>query len=77
LLQYLRRFEEAENAIRTALKIEPDSINFLHALADLYIKTKKLHEAKAIAEQMISKHPSKAIGHDLLKFINRALKEND
>ncbi|GAH80308.1 unnamed protein product [marine sediment metagenome] len=49
-------------------------MDYLYALADYYIKVGKFQEAKAIAEQMIAKHPSKKIGRDLLDFINRKLK---
>ncbi|MFQ5953065.1 MAG: tetratricopeptide repeat protein [Candidatus Omnitrophota bacterium] len=77
LLQQLREYAEAEASLLRALEIEPDSMDYLHAVADYYIKRSKFREAKAIVEQMISKHPSKIIGHDLLKYINRALKEND
>ena len=75
LLQYLGRSKEAETALLKALEIGPDSIDFLHALTDHYIKTRKFHEAKTIAERMISKHPSNTLGPKMLKYINRALKE--
>jgi Tfp pilus assembly protein PilF len=75
LLQILGRFKEAETSLLRALEIEPDSMNFLHALADHYIKTRKFHEAKTIAEQMISKHPSDKLGPEMLKYINRVLEK--
>jgi len=77
LLQYLGRLKEAETALLRTLEIEPDSMDFLHALADHYIKTRKFREAKAIAEQMISKHPSNTLGPEMRKYIIRALKKKE
>jgi len=74
LLRYLNRPHEAEAALLKALALEPGNMDYLYALADYYIKEVKFQEAKAIAEQMIAKHPSKKIGRDLLDFINRRLK---
>ncbi|TET47996.1 MAG: tetratricopeptide repeat protein [Dehalococcoidia bacterium] len=74
LLRYLNRPPEAEAALRRALELEPGNMDYLYALADYYIKEGRFQEAKAIAEQMIAKHPSKKIGRDLLDFINRKLK---
>jgi len=73
LLQYLQKDAEAETALWKALKIEPNSIDYLYALADFYIKRGKLQAAKPIVEQMVAKHPSQPIGHDLLNFLNREL----
>jgi tetratricopeptide (TPR) repeat protein len=75
LLQLLGRVKQAEAALLRALEIEPDSMDFLHALADHYIKTRRFREAKAVAEQMMSKHPSNTLGPEMLKYINRAMKE--
>jgi thioredoxin-like negative regulator of GroEL len=72
---YQNPTEEAETALLRALEIEPDSMDFLHALADHYIKTRRFREAKAVAEQMMSKHPSNTLGPEMLKYINRAMKE--
>jgi Tfp pilus assembly protein PilF len=77
LLQLLGRVTQAEAALLRALEIEPGSMDFLHALADHYIKTRKFHEAKAVAEQMMSKHPSNTLGPEMLKYIDRALKEKE
>ncbi|MBW1716326.1 MAG: hypothetical protein JRJ77_10990 [Deltaproteobacteria bacterium] len=63
-----------EAALRRSLELEPTNMDYLYALADYYVKVARFQEAKAIAEQMIAKHPSKKIGRDLLDFINRKLK---
>lgn len=77
LLQYLRKDNAAEAALLTANEIEPDSLDYLYALADFYIKRSRFQEAKSIAEQMVAKHPTQNVGHDLLKFINRELRRNE
>ena len=70
LLQQLGKDAEAEAALRSALDIEPASMDFLYALADFYVKRGKFQEARLIAEQMISEHPSSPVGTDLMKFID-------
>jgi cytochrome c-type biogenesis protein CcmH/NrfG len=69
-LQQLRRDAEAEAALRTALEIEPDNLDYLYALADYYLKRQKFNQARLVAEQMILKHPNNSIGRDILNFIN-------
>ena len=73
LLQYLQKDEAAEAALLKAHEIDADSLDFLYALTDFYLKRGKFQEAKPLAEQMIAKHPSRQVGHDLLKLINREL----
>jgi tetratricopeptide (TPR) repeat protein len=69
LLQHLKRDSEAEAALLTALKIEPDNLDYLYALADHYLKRQKLVQARRIAEQMIDKHPDKSLGYEILNFV--------
>jgi len=71
LLQHLKRHSDAEVALLAALEIEPDNLEYLYALADFYLKRKKLPEARSIAEKMIAKHPTQRIGHDILKLIEK------
>ena len=71
LLQQMGRPVEAETSLLMALQIEPDSMDYLFAVADHYIKRKKLVEARRIAEQMISKHPSNDLGRRLLRVIDQ------
>jgi tetratricopeptide (TPR) repeat protein len=75
LLQHLKQDSDAEAALLAALELEPDNLDYLYALADFYLKRKKLQQAKGIAEQMVAKHPAQRIGHDLLEMINRNLPE--
>jgi len=69
LLQQLKRDSAAEAALEKALETEPDNLDYLYALADYYVKRGRFEEAKRIAQQMVSKHPSERIGHDLLKYL--------
>jgi len=71
LLQHLKRDSDAEVALLAALEMEPDNLEYLYALADFYLKRKKLQEARSIAEKMIAKHPNQRIGHDILKLIEK------
>jgi len=73
LLQYLQRDLDAETSLLKALELETDSMDYLYALADHYMKRGKLQKAKIIAEQMVAKHPDQRIGHELLKAIERTL----
>jgi tetratricopeptide (TPR) repeat protein len=68
LLQHLKRDSEAEAELLTALEIEPDNLDYLYALADYYLKRKRLDHARRIAEQMIAKHPDKSIGYEILNY---------
>ena len=74
LQQKLRRIPEAEASLLSALRNEPDNIDFLYALADHYIKRGRLERARRIAEHMVSKHPSSRIGRDIFDFIDRKTK---
>jgi predicted CXXCH cytochrome family protein len=69
LLQQLKRDSEAEAALLRALEIDPDSLDFMYALADYYIKRGNLAAAEPIAKQMVAKYPSQQIGHDILNYI--------
>ena len=73
VLRYLKRHAEAEAALRTALELEPDSMDYLYALADHYIKRGQLEKAEHIDRQMVAKHPDRPFGHQLLKFLLRHL----
>ena len=74
LLQHLKSDSDAETELQAALKIEPDNLDYLYALADFYLKRNKLLKAKTIAQEMIAKHPDQRIGHDILNFIEKNLK---
>ncbi len=69
LLQYLKRDAESEAALLKALELEKDNMDYMHALADYYLKRGKFQQAKKIAEEIVAKHPASRIGHDLLGLI--------
>lgn len=73
LLQLLQRTIAAETALTRALELNPDSMDYLFALADHYLKAGNLEKAGAMAEQMIVKHPADSRGHQLRKVIERMM----
>lgn len=73
LLDFLHKDLGAQAALLKALELEPDNLDFLNALAQFYLKRGKYQEARAIAKQMITKHPSNRLGYNLLSFIDREI----
>jgi outer membrane protein assembly factor BamD (BamD/ComL family) len=50
-------------------------LEYLNAIAQYYLKREMYQEAKHIAEQLISNHPSNRFGSELLAVINERLKD--
>jgi Tfp pilus assembly protein PilF len=73
LLDYLERDSQAESALQRALELEPANLEYLSAIAQYYLKREMYQEAKRIAEQIISRHPSNRLGPQLLDIINRRM----
>jgi tetratricopeptide (TPR) repeat protein len=71
LLQHLKQDLDAEEALRKARELEPDNLDYLYALADFYLKRKKLQQARSIAKEMVARHPAQQIGHDILNLIEK------
>jgi Tfp pilus assembly protein PilF len=67
---YLKDFAKAEIALLNAQRLEPDNLDFLHALADFYFKRGKPAEAETYARRIVEKHPSWPYGPQLLKIIS-------
>ena len=65
LLAQQEKDAEAEVALRKALGLEPESIDYLYALFDFYFKRGRQSEALLLAEQMIAAHPQNRLGYDL------------
>lgn len=65
LLAQLGRDAEAEAALLKALSVEPQSVDYLYALIDFYLRRGKMDKALDFAERMISAHPENRIGHDI------------
>jgi tetratricopeptide (TPR) repeat protein len=71
LLQHLKQDSDAEASLLKAQELAPDNLDYLYALADFYIKRKKLQKAKRIAKEMVARHPNQRIGHDILNLIEK------
>lgn len=72
LRQHLKQDSDAEASLLKAQGVEPDNFDYLYALADFYLKRRKLQKAKSIAKQMVARHPNQRIGHDILKLIEKS-----
>ena len=73
LLDYLGRDVQAESALQRALELEPDNLEYLNAIAQYYLKREMYQEAKRIAEQIITRHPTDRLGPQLLEIVNRRM----
>ncbi|HSM31936.1 MAG TPA: tetratricopeptide repeat protein, partial [Woeseiaceae bacterium] len=73
LLAQLGRDVDAEAALRTALRLEPDSVDYLYALIDFYARRNRLEEALELARRMIEAHPANPMGYDLRDAIGDRL----
>ncbi len=65
LLQQEGRIDAAEAELAAALELEPESLDYLYALADHYLRRGQLHRVQELAGRMIAAHPEERIGHDL------------
>ena len=73
LLQHLKQDSDAETSLLKAQELEPDNLDYLYALADFYLKRKKMQQARSIAQKMVARHPTQQIGHDILNLIESNL----
>ena len=71
LQQHLKRDSDAEASLLKARELEPDNLDYLYALADFYLKRRKLQKAKTVAEEIVARHPDQRIGHDILSLIEK------
>jgi Tfp pilus assembly protein PilF len=76
LLQQLRKDSDAETSLLRAKNLEPDNLDYLYALADFYLKRKKMKKAKSIAKEMVARHPNQRIGHDIIVLIEKSAEPN-
>jgi Tfp pilus assembly protein PilF len=74
LLDYLGRDVQAEYALQRAVELEPDNLEYLNAIAQYYLKREMYQEAKRIAEQIISRHPTNRLGPQLIEIVNRRMR---
>ena len=77
LLQHLNRDADAEAALLASVRIDPDNLDYLYALADYYLKRQKFDQARQIAEYMNVTHPNNSIGRDILNYINQQTSGNN
>ncbi|THB62457.1 MAG: hypothetical protein D6B26_08145 [Spirochaetaceae bacterium] len=76
LLQHLNEDSNAETYLLRAKALEPDNLNYLYALADFYLKRRKINAARSIAKEMVARHPNQRIGHDILILIDKNAEPN-
>ena len=76
LLQYLKRDSKAEASLLKAKELEPDNLDYLYALADFYLKRKKMQQARSIAKEMVARHPNQRIGRNILNLIEKNVEAN-
>ena len=69
--------EDAEAALRTALRLEPESVDYLYALVDFCARRDRLEEALELARRMIEMHPGNRMGYDLRDAIQERLGSPD
>jgi tetratricopeptide (TPR) repeat protein len=69
LLQHLNRDVEAEQELMAALKLEPDGLDYLYALADYHLKRENLQRAKRFADKIVALHPDNSQGLRIQRFI--------
>jgi len=65
LLAQLGQDDEAEIALRKALGVDTESIDYMYALIDFYFRRARPVAALELAEQMIALYPENRLGHDL------------
>jgi len=68
---FLQNAASAEEALRTALSLEPQSLDFQYGLADFYLKTGQFEMARPIVEDMISMHAANPIGTQMMEYIRQ------
>jgi predicted CXXCH cytochrome family protein len=77
LLAQLGNDRDAEEALRSALRLEPDSVDYLYALIDFYARRDRPDEALELARRMIEAHPGNRLGYDLRDAIQERLGSPD
>jgi len=75
LLAQMGRDADAERALRSALQLQPDSVDYLYALIDFCARRGRLEEALELSRRMIEAHPGNRLGYDLRDAINGQLEQ--
>ena len=71
VLLVLNQPKEAEEALLTALSLEPQEQEFFFALADLYLKSGQPEKAQALANDMIRQSPEHSAARELLNYLGK------
>ena len=71
LYAFLQNVTGAEQELRAAVALEPQSLDFQYGLADFYLKRGMFEQARPVAQDMAKMHPDNPIGAQLLEFIQR------
>jgi serine/threonine protein kinase/Tfp pilus assembly protein PilF len=70
-LKGIRRLEEAEFALKKALKLNPELLNALGNLARIYTETGRLLEARQLVRQMLNINKNSALAYFVQGYIYR------
>ena len=70
-LQKLERFDEAESSLMAARRLEPNSTEFLHALAIFYSQRGQIDRAVEYAERALTRNPRSRQAAGLLEYLRR------
>ncbi len=70
-LQKLGHPEKAETELKTALRLSPESVHFLHALTILYVQQKRWGSAKPYARELIRLEPGNRQWEALAEMIEQ------
>jgi len=71
LLAFLGRDAEAEQALRKAVRLAPDTLQYMASLARFYLQRHRLHDAAELAGKMGAVAPGNPLGQQLLDYIKR------
>lgn len=67
------RRDAAESHLQRALDLEPDNLDYLHALAGFYVKYGELARALDVAERMMITHPDNETGAQVKMYIEEMM----
>lgn len=71
LQQLLKMDKSSETFLLRALALNPENFDFLYALADHYIKQRRLNNAMSVADKMIHLYPENRTGYNILNHVRQ------
>jgi tetratricopeptide (TPR) repeat protein len=72
VFETLGRDRDAEASLSAALAGEPDSVEYLQALAQLYVQRRDPRKAAPLVAQLVERHPESPAGPALQRMLDRA-----